>query len=290
MSTVVLATIGGLITLFCWGVGDWLTAKSSKKYSEFQANFAVQMPGALIMLAVMLLSGKNFPSVIQTMTILLIGIIFSVAYIFFIKALSTGSVGIVVPLSNIYPLITLFLSLLILGAVFSVMQIVAMVAIVLGATLLAYEKNHQKIPLKVLHRETFFALIAATLWGIGFFIVDRVINNVPWQMILGIESIFMGLFATGLLVYENGKNNKKMLHAFGNRSGLIAGVILSVGAVAFYLAASRTGSVIILAVIASGAPLVSSLLGAVIDREKIGVIKRVGATVVVAGIVLLNII
>jgi uncharacterized membrane protein len=62
----------------------------------------------------------------------------------------------------------------------------------------------------------------------------------------------------------------------------------AVGSIAFYLGAGYSGSVVIPAVIASASPLVTSLMAHIKDKEKLSVYKRIGALVIVLGLMLLN--
>lgn len=290
MTPVLAATIGGLVTALCWGTGDWLAARSSKKHDPFSINFAVQVVGLLIIAIIWTIYGFIMPAVEHLSVILAAAVFITAAYLFFIKALSTGSVGIVVPLGNSYPLLTLILSLVFLGSIFSGAQIFAMVSIVLGAVLLAYEKNHKKVPLKVLHRETLLALIAASFWGVAFFLLETVVNEVPWYMLVGLISLIMTFISVLLLLIINKSAPMAAVKkALANKTAVIAGVILAIGSVAYYVGSERAGSVIIPTVISAGGPLVASALGAVVDKERIGVYKRMGAVAIVAGIIILNV-
>jgi drug/metabolite transporter (DMT)-like permease len=69
-----------------------------------------------------------------------------------------------------------------------------------------------------------------------------------------------------------------------------SGIIFELGSIAFYVASHRAGSVLVPTVIASAAPLVASVMGAVFDKEKISGLKRAGAVVLVTGIILLNVV
>lgn len=141
MNSVLLATLVGLVTLVCWGTGDWLTSKLSKKYDKFDINFTVELTSLSIMLPVMLFIGKPLPDARQLTIIGLVSLMFSAAYLLLIKALSVGSAGIVVPLANTYALITLVLTTVFVGTLFTGLQVVAIVSIVAGACMLAYEKK-----------------------------------------------------------------------------------------------------------------------------------------------------
>ncbi len=289
MSAVLIATFGGLITALCWGTGDWLTAKSSRRFDKYAINFVVQLIGAAIMSVVLLLSDVAFPDAQQVLKILCIAVLITSAYIIFIKALSSGAVGIVVPLANSYPVVTLTLAVIFLGSIFTSQEFIAMLAIVGGAALLAYEKNHKNISFKELHKETFLALCAAGMWGIAFFLIDSLVEQLSWQMLNGLVSIFMATIA-GVLLLATSRSKVVQIarEPFTSLITLVAGVLFSVGSIAFYIGSERAGSAIIPTVISAGGPLVASILGAVVDGERIGVLKRLGAVSIVAGIVALN--
>lgn len=292
MSPILVATIAGVITALCWGTGDWLTGKSSKRFDKYAINFAVQLSAPIIMAVILLFAENNkAPTLDQALIILVYSIFITAAYVIFIKALAKGAVGIIVPLANVYPLITLVLSTIFLGSIFTGNQIVAMIAIVLGAVVLAYEKNYKKIPLKTLHRQTALTLFAAVLWGTGFFLIDIVVDDMQWQVLTALVAIFMAIEAGILLALSNKENTFiAMKKSLQNKIPVLAGLVFITGSIAFYYGSDRAGSVIIPAVIASSGPLVASILGALVDKEKVGMIKRMGAIIVVAGIIALNIV
>ncbi|HCM51980.1 TPA: hypothetical protein DIS56_02500 [Candidatus Saccharibacteria bacterium] len=291
MSDTLIATFGGLLAMVMWGTSDWLAARNSRKnYSAFEINLAIQLPGLFIMLAIMFLTGQPMPSLAHGLIITLAGLIFTGAYVSFIKALSIGEVGVVVPLASIFPLITIGLSVLFLTINFTGWQYLAMMIIVAGVILLAIEKRHRNIPLRVQHRAAVFALLAALLWGTGNFVQNIVIGKEPWQVILGFVNISMGLAAILIILFTNRlKFKAKLKRAVNNKQGLITGVSVTSGSFGFYSGSNRVGSVIIPSVVASASPLVASFLSAVIDKERLTIIKRAGAVIAVAGIIMLNI-
>lgn len=290
MSGVFIASLGGLSALLLWGISDWLTSKSSKEFSGREVNFAIQISGALIMLFALIISGHNVPTIGNIIVLMLAAMLFTVAYLCFIKALNVGQAGIVVPLANTYPLITLLASFILLTIAFTPIQVSAMLIIVCGAVLLGTEKINWRKLRKNFKRETSYAMGAAFFWGIGFFVTNTVVDKLPWQVILGVLSISMGVYALLLFFAKNRKEAMQaILRLPTNKTGIIAGVALTLGSVGFFIGAERSGSLIIPAVIAAGSPLITSILAAIFDKEKLTVIKRVGAVLVVFGVTLLNI-
>ena len=275
--------------MVAWGIADWLTARNSKKYSSFEVNLAVQIPGLIILLVIMLATHQHMPGVGRIAIISSAGLAFTAAYLCFVKALRTGDVGVIVPLGSIFPLVTILLSFMFLSTSFSGLQIASMFIIVFGTILLAYEKHYKNIPLHVFHRESIFALGAALMWGLGFFILNTVIGQEPWEIVSGFVSISMGIYAVILILFAGFGQAlpkfKKMVH---NKQGLFAGIVVTLGGIAFFIGATKAGSLLIPTVIASASPLVASALSAYKDHEKLNIVKRAGAVIAIGGIILLN--
>ena len=291
MSTVLIATLAGVVAAIGWGTGDWLTAKLSKKFDQLAVNFGANIPGLVVMLPILLMADQPIPAGGFLARMWLAGTLISCGFLCMVTALRSGAVGIVVPLSNIYAILTLALSTIFIGSVFNSWQSVAIVIIVTGAVLLAYEKNNKKIPLKELHRETFFALAAATIWGVAFFVVDTMVGSFTWYVLAGWMTVFMTLDSILLVVITNGSMALKALsRPLKSKTVWLAGFAFQFGATGFYLGSEKAGSVVIPAVIAAAAPLVSSALAAFYDHERVSVVKRLGAAVVVTGIIVLNLV
>lgn len=290
MSGTLIATLAGLFVALAWGTTDWLTARSSKHYDTIEINFAVQTISLIWAGIIFAFSGLHVHDGTQVFRIALSSALIVIAYLVFIKALSSGVLGIIVPLSNIYPLVTIVLSLIFLSTHFKLVQLIAMLGITFGAALLAYEKNVKKIPFRELHKETGLALTAAVVWGVGFFVLNPVVSQVSWQTITIISEPTAFILSFLLLVVVKQRQTvaaiRRSWHA---KMPLLVGLLGTAGMIALYFGSTKAGSVLIPTVLAAAAPLVTSLFGALFEGERLGVLKRAGAVVVVAGIVVLNI-
>lgn len=289
MNSVLVATLGGINALILWGVSDWFTSKSSRLFSSRDVNLTMQLSGGLIMLIVFLISGKPVPELSHTIVLMSAALCFTIAYLSFIKGLSFGDVGVVVPLGNTYPLFTIVLSAIFLTVALTSLQISAILIVVCGAILLGIEKIDRHSLRKNIDKEVPLALLAAVFWGIGFFIVNAVIDKYSWQSILVVLSLSMIVYGFIASLTINKKDTlKAILNIPKNKLGILAGVTLTFGSIGLYIAADKSGGIIIPIVIASGAPLVTSALAAKFDKEKLIFTKRIGAVLVVAGVILLN--
>ena len=290
MSTTLIGTVAGLLIAICWGSSDYLSAKGTAKLNAFQVNFAMQAVSLILVAGLFLVSGYHIGNAHELIRIAISSLLISTAFVIFVKALSFGDLGVVVPLSSIFPLFTIILFYIFLNISFKPSQVAAMVGIVLGSAILAYKKNHKKLPLRELHSQTFLALIAAIIWGMAFFIVDPVVSRVPWQTITITSELVALVFAVILIwATERKRIIESITRSLTVRSVLIAGLMGEVGMFIFYLGSGKAGNVVIPTVLsAGGGPVVTSLWAAAIDKEKLGVTKRIGALIVVLGVVILN--
>lgn len=289
MSNTLIATLGGLCALVLWGVGDWLVARASKHNNAIEVNSAFQLPGFLVIMAIVWLTHQHVNSWHNIWILSLAGLMFTAAFVGFIRALSTGAIGIVAPVASTFPLFALVLTAIFLTLNFTLLQTSAMVVVVIGVVILAYEKRNKKISLKTQHYATVLALITAALWGIGNVFQNGVISKENWLIVIAAINVSMLIFGLLLLVFSSTENPvRKINRVIRNKPALIAGAIYTIGSYGFYYSSVRVGSVLIPLVVGSASPLITSALGAYYDKEYLSLWKRVGAVIVVAGIILIN--
>ncbi len=205
MSETLVATCGGLAALLGWGFSDWMAARSSKLFSGFETNAAIQTPGIIIGFILLFLTNQHLPSFKIASVIVLTTFFFTAAYLLFIKALSLGAMGVVTPIANSFPAITLLLSVVFLSTIFTHEQIISMAIIIIGTILLAYQNNVKKLPNSIFYKDALLALGAAVSWGIGFFIVNTAVDETSWQVIVGILGLSQGFIAIDFIA---GKQKK----------------------------------------------------------------------------------
>lgn len=290
MSDTLVATLGGLCAAIFWGWGDWFVAKTSRKNPSLEVNMAFQIPGVILATILLIATRQHINSTHNILVLFLAGIIFSFAFLAFIRAFKAGATGLVAPAGSTYPVFTILLTAIFLTFSFSHLQILAMVTVVIGVMMLGYEKRKKDIPLHVQHQATILALTAALLWGVGNVFQNSVISNETWEVIFFTINISIAVMAViFLLLMSEGSLIQKTRRIMGSTTAIKAGAIYTVGSIGFYYSSVKVGSIIIPLVVSSTSPLVASALGAVYDGERLSLLKRTGAIIAVLGIVLINI-
>jgi len=285
---ILAATIGGLLTLLFWGVSDYLAGKSGKTADEYLTNFVIQTVGALVLVPVVIYYGLSVELNASLLPVILIAALFTVAYVAFVKALTIGPFGVAVPIANAYTLVTMAIGLLFFNFQISVSELIVLVVIVLGVIFLAVNKT--TFSLKNFRGSTvYFSFVTLFCWGVAFALVDVSSKIFPWHELLFMIAMIMSIL--GFLYYVIVRKKLPPLHEMRYANMKYAwwsGVFISLGAIAFYVSVSVTGSVVIPAVIASASPIVTSFCAYYWDKEKLDVFKRAGAVLVIVGIMLLN--
>lgn len=284
-----IATIGGLITLLFWGAGDYFTGKSGQRGNVYLTNLIVQIVGLLIFSPITFFLGVFIPSIETLLLIVLMASMFTVAFVSFVKALALGPFGIASPISNSYALVTLIAGIFFLGFNISQNTLFVLLLIITGVGMLALDRSTFRW--SQFHGSTvYFAGLTAILWGIGFALADIVLRELTWYQFLFFLNVFTTVF--GFLYYKKAIGSFPDWREFRYRyapEAWLAGILLSIGSSALFFASQYSGSVVIPAVIASAAPLVTSLFARLRDNEQLSGYKRLGALIVVIGLMLLNV-
>jgi len=125
-----------LLTLLAWGVWGLFIKIASKDLSWLETYFLSSLTSFLLATTVFLYHGRGIRfSSRAVYTALLAGLFSGSGYIFFVKALESGKASIVIPLTALYPAITVVLALLVLGEKLSIYHIIG-ILMAIGAVIL----------------------------------------------------------------------------------------------------------------------------------------------------------
>jgi len=129
-----------LICLVLWGLWGLVLKIAYKGLPWIHVYFLSSLASFTIALIVFLIhrNGLNFSNKLSYIA-LLAGVFSSSGYIFFVKALEKGEASIVLPLTAMYPAITVVLALILLGEKINVYQAIGIVLALIAVVLLSME-------------------------------------------------------------------------------------------------------------------------------------------------------
>ena len=282
-------TLGGIITLFAWGAADYCAGKSGRvKQDPLLSNIVLRFIFALIIIPVFVFSGQSLPLIQPALYLIGSSLLFNAAYIFFIQAFSKGKFGVVTPIGNSYALITLLIGVVVFGASLTTLQITASILIVAGIIVLSLARTTLQNK-RTKTSAILWAMAAMFSWGFGFSLLEPAASALTWPQFLVVLAV-LGLFFSFVLysVIQKRPPPWNELRYSHTHYAWLAGAFMAIGAISLYISIDLGESVVIPVVLASASPLGTFLIAHIREKERLSSLGRVGAMIVVVGVILLN--
>lgn len=285
-----IAVLGGLGTLFSWGICDYLASKQSRLSDAYSISMVLHVVQLCMVLLISIWLGLDVAIDGRLAVLVLVSIIIGAAYVSYIHAFSRGPAGIVAPLGNSYAVYTLIIGIVVFGYDLMFWQVALLGVIVLGSIGVSYQRRSSGRSATGHRHAVRWAITAAALWGAGFALLDIVIPHYQWHELLLVISVVSALFSLAgrLIMGRTDGYAAQSLARLANGTLLWAGLLLGVGSIALLMAADMSGGVVVPVVLASASPLITACLAWLLDGERLKSHQRVSAVVIVLGIMLLS--
>ncbi len=270
-----------------FGLGNGISQVPIKKIGARRVIFfrSIFMSLILFMVLLFFLSETDFSPtyILITFVISLIGYI---PLVTFYKALKIGKVGIISPIASSSVVFTILFSIIFFKESLNQMQLFAILVIIFGIVLISINfKDIKNSNLFKISSGVPFALITCVLWGLVFFLF-----KIPVNVLGPILTSFIIEF--GNLVYS-GINLKisKIGFKLPDKKTLtyifILALCVTVGSL-FYNLGIRVSDVSIVAALYSSNPLVATLYGKFVYKEKLKMQQYFAIFLMLIGIVLVS--
>lgn len=276
-----------LFPLVFWGMSDYVSSRLSKGLHPAAINFF--FASAILPPTVLFCSFFGFPTITlaSLRDFCFASLLLTGWYVSMLLAFRRGLAGVVAPIANAYAVVTLFIAVFFLDEATSVLQVSAVFLVVLGIFMLSYKKKLKGQKFKA-NSSILFALLAMTLFGIGFAAFDVVAKGEWFEN--AIQFQFAGfIVALALsLAWDRRGIIKNTVAVFKLRLAYLGAIVASTGTIGLFIALENTDNVAIPATIAAASPLVTVALARHYDNEKLLPRQYIAAVVIVLGIVLLG--
>ncbi|MFH1396379.1 MAG: EamA family transporter [archaeon] len=205
----------------------------------------------------------------------------------FYKSLEVGKVGIVSPIANSSIFFTVILSIIFFGERLFLMQGISIIIILLGIILMSINfKEFKSSHLFQMSSGVPYALITCILWGLVFFLFKIPVNVlgpiltsflIEFEILIysGVHNLFTNKFKKGTFAI---KNKKMILYTF-----LVA--LFGGAGTLFFNMGIQNYNVSIIAAIAFANPLIATLYGKIVYKEKLKLQQYFALAIIIAGIV-----
>lgn len=279
------SVIMAVIALLGYGLDGSLAQEAVKKLGSTRTIFWRGLLLSLVLgIAAFLYQGQTDT---QSLIVgLLIAVLGYLPILAFYRALHTGKLGIIFPLSNSSALISVVLAAIFLGERFQAVAYLAMGLVIMGNIGLVLDINGLRKRKFIVNTGSLYALLACIGWGTVFFLYKFPTDALGPAMSAFLIEFGVWLAAGIHLVLSNTKPMNRQLKSQLPR--LIGMVISTAIGVSLFTLALRKGpvSVVNSLVLASGS--IGVLYGRIVKKEKLTLGQYAAAAMVITGIVLLG--
>lgn len=181
MNQTIISILSGLGGMFGWGTSDFFANLSADKIGNFKTFFWSQLAGMIFTLLLIPIFGiiVNLPPLFVFL-LLIASIFYAGAYLLFYKAFEIGNVSIVSATINLYAVFTMIFAFIFLGQRLSALQLLAVLMIIAGVTLVSLKLSdlkNKEIQLLSGVKET---VLAALLFGVFWNLSEIISEKTGW--------------------------------------------------------------------------------------------------------------
>lgn len=276
-----MAVIFALLTATVYGIADYSGGRGSRHASSITVTFVGQTAGFAGALLLALFIGDPIPSGHDLLISAAAGVAGSLGLLGFYRAMATGAMTIVAPITALVgttiPVVWGLVDGERPGTVAYVGMIVAVIAVVLVTDALGIHETRTPFPIVVM------AVFAGACFATIFIAFDHVSPDAGLWPLVALRSVSLPIVA--LVVVASRKPFRTA--GVATRWALTSGILDS-AANGFYLIAARHGLLSVVAVIASLYPVSTLVLATSLDKEKLHPAQWVGVGCALIALVLVS--
>ncbi len=282
-----MSFILSLVALVSLGTAWFFAARSSREMDPLSSSFAFQAVGIPFFLLFLPFINVQFNQDI-ILPIFLIGIFETFVMLALFYAMKIGDIGVVLPITDGYTIITVLLSFLFLNEIPTVFELTGVLLLMTGIFLVSTSINKTDIKgFLNLRKGVVPALLVAIGTGVYFFLVGSVAKGGAWfEIALGIR-VSISLTALAIILLKS-INLKKMSKGIVWKL-ILPGAFLDVVGFSFYNMAIAQAGVSYSTAMISAQSLISVLLGAIVIKEKVYRQQWIGIFISLFGLLLLQV-
>ncbi|MCD6477641.1 MAG: DMT family transporter [Candidatus Aenigmarchaeota archaeon] len=284
--SISLGIVFGLMAMFGWGTADFLAKKVIDKIGDFKTLLWVQTFGLLALVPFYFIFTTELKYSIEDFALfILIGLMGTLGYLLFYRALRKGMVSVISPIQASWVVVTVVLSVLLLKEFLSLVESIAISITICGIILVSFRLNDVKnaksssilpgVPEDI---------ISMSLWGINFVIIGFLVSQLNWFAPIFFLRVFMVIF---LFSSSKGVKNNLLIPKKVIPVVAIIGLLDVMAFIGFGLGVNSV-YVSIVSPIAASFPLVTIILARIFLKEKLEMNQKIGVTGILIGLILLS--
>ena len=271
-----VAVIFAFLAMICWGLGDFLIQRCTRKVGNVEALAIIGIFGSIALAPFIIKELPLLNSLPNIILLSFLGIVTFIAAIFDFEALKEGKLSVVDIVIEIELPVTIILGFIFFKETLSSLQLIVISFLFLGLILIASQSlKHLKLKLE---KGVFIAFIAAILMGGINFLTASSSRQISPLMAIWVPWIIFTVICVVYIWKREGfgkfiKNTKKFKFI------LLGMAIFDTSAWLCYAYATQTAEISIITSITEAYPAIALFLGLWINKESIGWHQYTGAGV-----------
>lgn len=279
-----LGIVFGLIAMIGYGISNAISKVPAKILGSRKTVFFRNLMTSLILFIALLFFIKETVFSLEYIIIaIIISIIGYIPLVSFFQAVKHGKVGIVTPIANASIIFTVLFSIIFFKETLSQIQIFSIILIIAGIILISMDiKDWKNSELFNLKSGIPFALLAAFFWGIVFFLF-----KIPVLVLGAFLTAFLVEFGIAVSSYLHLKSSKIKITIPDKKMYpylLVLGVLGAIALVSYNFGV-KNYNVSVVAAITFANPVVATLYGKFVYKEKLSIMQYIAGLLIILGIV-----
>lgn len=277
------------LAMLCWGFGDFLIQKSTRKVGDWETLFVITFFGTLVLLPFV---WQKLPSLFSDLNNFLIllsaGVILAAAALLEFEGFKVGKISVLEPLLSFEIISASFLSFYFIGDRVSWLQSFIIITLVIGLMMVSFRAKTISKRF-FLEKGIIFFVVGAFLMGVADFLLgwgSRITDPILANFIINIVMVII----SGVYIFSEGKL-KGLIRDIKNNPNLI--LVMSISDNVAWVAYAFAMTLVPIAIatgLSESSIIIAVLLGLFINKEKLQTHQKVGLVVaLIAAITLASI-
>ncbi len=268
-----------------FGIANALSKITGNSVGYIKGAILLSFSSSIFLFALNIFFGTFTSNLTWIVITILFGIYGYLPLVFFIKSISLGKAGIVIPIIDLSIIFPIILSFLFLNQKLSIIGLIFVLILLAGVMLMSLNFSDLKnSSLFKIQSGVLYAIIASILWGVGYFLWSFSTKNIgPIQASFFIEVGVLLAALFHLFIIEKDKIIVKIPKNIVG-IGFLIGLLASFGDLGTNLGIQNIGVPLTMA-ITGARPAVGALTGYLVFKEKLTLKQIMAIIIIMIGVV-----
>lgn len=262
------------VAMLCWGFGDFLIQKSTRKLGDFETLFLITFFGSVVLLPFTYSNIINVLAGNELKILVVASIVILVAALFEFQALKIGKISVVEPIWSMEIPASVLMAFFVLKERLEFAQIILIVLLIVGLLLVSFKESRFSFKF-FLEKGVYISFLSAILMGVANFFVGWGGRITDPLMINFFINTFVAIF-TGLFLIVKGNFIGAFKDFWKERKTVLPMVITDNSAWIAFAYAMMLAPIGVVVALSESYIIIAVALGLVINKEKLQHHQKIG--------------